>query len=820
MTEGSDEYKVFMVGHSHVDVVWIWPLKETIEIIMDLFKNMIKLMEKYNYFTFAQSTALYYKWVEERDPGLFEKIKKYVREGRWEVVGGSWVECDCIMPSGESLVRQFLYGKRYFREKLGVDVEVAWFPDSFGFPSTLPMILRGCGIKYFITQKLNWNDTILYPYNIFWWESPDGSRVLAYQTVGKYCDDPRNIERIKSYLYFLELRQGIKELLLIYGIGDHGGGPTEDMVREANKIESMGIKVIHTRSVDYMRSVEGKYGDKLPTHKDELYLQFHRGIYTSQAVIKELVKSAEYYIEVLEKLLVLRYLLKGESYDRNMIRELWHNILTSQFHDILSGTVSKTPYNEFKDILSKLNSRLKEMLMNVIRSIVGEGDVEALIVFNPNPRDRIEIIELDHVGVVEVHAPALSLSIIPVNELTPPKDDDLMVRDDGGSIIVENACVKLSIDKSSGIIRSIYSKSLRREILSSRGLRLEIYDDTPILGRITIGTPDKFIDIAFDCWEIYSFQHIDGVKYRILDKPESINVSRERGRITVTISYKYSDPGGGYATIRHSISLYPGRPWIEGVVDIDWHCIHRMLKLVMDTAFWAEYIVAGQPFGHVVRRNPASPYSTLYDRAKWEAGFNEWVDYSDGGIGAAIICGTRFGYDVMGRTLRLTLLRSPRFPPEARWGIPWTRDLLESQEPAEKGRYKIKYYLYIHEGDWIRGRVPTIADDLLKPVYTCRARVPKELLGKVYRVISVEPDYVSIPAIKLCEDDDSIIVRVVNPYDSDIRVRIAVPGRSVEDAELTNLIEDPIKAIGGGESVEVDVGRYGVGTIKARVRMT
>ncbi len=809
--------KLHLLGHSHLDVAWLWPTSEAREVFVKTVANVLKLMSKYPGFTFAQSTALYYDWLRSLKPELLEEVKRRVREGRWEVVGGSWVESDCILPSGEGLVRQFLYGKRFLKRVLGVDVRVAWFPDSFGFPASLPQILRGCGIKYFVTQKLNWNDTVMFPYNLFKWLSPDGSEVLAYQTVGGYWGNPGEVWKVATYFLALHARHGIGDLLLIYGYGDHGCGPKEEEVAAAEalvrevppELKALGVsEARHSRAEDYLRMVEEAHGDRIPKYVGELYLQFHRGTYTSQARIKELVKECEHLLETLEKLLTLRYLASGKPYDRREVESLWREVLTAHFHDVLAGSLSKTPYTEFLNRLSKLRKNLHARVRALIAELLNVPNAEdgkgSLAVFNPLPREVRTYVELPGRGLVRVRAPPLALVAAEPEEVEAGAE----VVDGGDHLILRNGLVEVRVSKETGEVRSLklLANGQGKEFLGGRGVGFEVYDDTPRLGRATAGTIEKFVDYAFDCWELYHLQRLDGVKYRRLTKPVKVEVT-ERGpsRASVMIEYAYRDEGGE-ARLRHHIRVYAGEPWVEGVVEIEWALTHRLLKLVADLSMWAENIVVGQPYGHAVRRNPASPYSTLYDRAMWEAWFNGWIDYSNGKAGLALICGTRFGYDVMGKTLRLTLLRGPRFPPEGAIGVPWTPELLKAQDPVESGRYRITYYLYPHEGDWVAGKVPTKAEELLNRPYVTVVREPKV---REVTPITIEAGDVEVPVLKVCEDrDDCVVLRAFNPYGRSGVVSVGLRGADVVKAEETNMLEESLS--------EVPVSNNGNLTLKVR----
>jgi len=796
--------RLHLLGHSHLDVAWLWPTDESKEVFIKTVENVLKLMRKYPSFTFAQSTALYYEWLKSLKPELLEEVKRRVREGRWEVVGGSWVESDCILPSGEGLVRQFLYGKRFFKQVLGVDVKVAWFPDSFGFPASLPQILRGCGIKYFVTQKLNWNDAVMFPYNLFRWSSPDGSEILAYQTVGGYWGNPGEVWKVATYFLALHARHGIGDLLLIYGYGDHGCGPKEEEVAAAEalvkevppELKALGVsEARHSRAEDYLRMVEETYGDRIPKYAGELYLQFHRGTYTSQARIKELVKECERLLETLEKLLTLKYLASGKPYDRQEVEFLWREVLTAHFHDVLAGSLSRTPYTEFLSKLSnlrkELHAKIRALMTGLLNGLDAEDGEGSLAVFNPLPRKVRAYVELPSHGLIRVKAPPLSLVVTEPEEVKESAE----VIEGEDHVILRNELVEVRVSKETGEVKSLklLTEDQDRELLGGRGIGFEVYDDAPRLGRATAGTLEKFVDYAFDCWELYHLQRLDGVKYWRLTKPTKVEIT-ERGplRVSVTVEYMYKDENGE-VRLKHHIRVYAGEPWVEGVVEIDWGLTHRLLKLVADLSVWAEDIVVGQPYGHAVRKNPASPYSTLYDRAMWEAWFNRWIDYSDGEAGLAFICGSRFGYDVMGKTLRVTLLRGPRFPPEGAIGVPWTPELLKAQNPVEVGHYRITYYLYPHRGDWVVGKVPTKTEELLNTPYITTVREPQ--INKV-APITLKAKGLEVPALKICEDlNDCIVLRIFNPYISEGKVSAYLNEATLHKAKETNLLEENIADI-------------------------
>ena len=385
------------LGNSHLDAAWLWPFSETIEVFHDTCETILKLMEKYPDFRFCQSSAQYYKWLEEKYPETFQKVKKRIEEGRWEIVGGTWVEPDGNMPSGESFVRQFLHGKRYFKEKFNVDVNVAWMPDSFGYAWTLPQIMKKSGIKFFLTTKMNWNDTTVFPYYFFNWTAPDGSSVFAHQTVGAY-DETVDETRILEQMKMLNSRHQLADLFYLFGTGDHGGGVTEDMINRAKEF-IQGIKPLRgvfSTSEQYFNTITNKL-EKIPRINDELYFEFHRGTYTTQAKVKKNNRKAECLLESAEKFSTLarKY---GYVYPSKELREAWETLLLNQFHDVLPGSSIPEVYEDsekcFNFIFKTVNSIISRSLKTIAAKVDTTGQGKSLLVFNPLSWARTDVVEL------------------------------------------------------------------------------------------------------------------------------------------------------------------------------------------------------------------------------------------------------------------------------------------------------------------------------------------------------------------------------------------------------------------------------------------
>jgi len=792
--------RLYIVAHSHLDLAWLWRTEEARRAFIELVENMTRLAEKYSYFTFAQSTALYYEWLARDRPDLFEKVRKLVHEDRWEVVGGSYVENDCVLPLGESIVRQFLYGLRTL-DSLGLPrPRVAWYPDSFGFPSSLPKILRGFSIRYLLIQKLNWNDSVLFPYNVFRWRSSDGSEILVYQTAGGYWGDPRAFGVIKQFMYAVYVRHGFRDFLLLYGIGDHGGGPTPEMVEAVpalcSEMSSVGIdECLHTTATKFFEYVESELMSRIPQYSGELYLQFHRGVYTTATKLKSLIRDCERTLLRIEKLISLAAiggLLNGVANDvRNQLREAWREVLMAHFHDVVSGSIGEEPYREFRERMERLLSKLRDLESRLISSITVE-DGDSVAVFNPLNVGRKIIAEIGG-EAVEILAKPLSLQNVSRNELRQAPRPRISVA--GEMVELSNDVVSVRIDVSRGVVEEVRHRDAGAV---AKSVRLELYEDRPVLGRIPVGIFEKFPDILFDAWELYAFQRIEGIEVHEL-RYEGYRLVEEGSRASVELRYRV--PACRDTEILLRVGLEGSSPLIRIDIDAEWRCERKVLKLVIETPFYAEWIAVGEPYGFTKRRNPASPYSTLFDRAKWEAPFHLWLDYSDGEKGIAVVSRQVNGYDAIGTMVRATILRAPKFPPPDFPRI----ESLEKPPIIEQERHIITLYLYPHRGGWEEARLPLVAEQILEePVVLPGRRFVKEFS------LACSEDSPLITTLKPCEDgDDCFVARLYNYLTSEARFFLELPGYEISPSNLGE------EALGKGSTdrIEMSMPPQGLSTL-------
>lgn len=827
--------KVFVTSHAHIDSEWLWPLEETIEVCKETFSNALKLMEKYPELTYIQSSSLFYEFMEEHYPEIFEEIKRRVKSGNWKIVGGSFLEFDPNMPSGESLVRHFLFGQRYFREKFGVVAKTFWLPDSFGFPASLPQLLKKSGLEYFATHKLKWNDTTEFPYYIFKWRSKDGSQVLSLHLPGTYNDYLFSIKKVLLNFHFQLKKQKIPVLMQVFGRGDHGGGPEEEELINLRKWrEEYGDKIdfIFSGLDEFFEEIKKKYSDKLPEIvDDELYLEFHRGVFTTGAPIKWLNRYDENAILQAEKIYSLLKIIYGEEYPKKELDDAWRKILLNHFHDMMCTTVIPEDYITGIRRGVEAGKKINNLIKNGLKTLANKVKAKYLI-FNPNSWKTSAYVKIkDNIkGKYQKLSDGSKLVYVkevpPVgykslNELKDEPNDKVNIREDKDAYVIENKYLIIRISKKKGWIVSIYDKINKRETLRNP-IRLRIYFDYPMPGR------GKLIPGAiFDAWEVYNREMINKYVFKDL-KAKNVKIS-EKGEwySSVVAEFEYRQLGFWKSKFRLEVGLYADKPYAEIKFYGEWKTWHRFLKLVIPVNINSYEAVFETPYG-TVKRLDAGRIKDPAIRAKYEVSGQRWVDISDGNYGVAIIDDSKYGYSWINGAIELSLLRSPTFPlrethaPNPQMDKDFQRAFLDYKMltlkntigkiilhsflifnllkaylknwsrfgPMDWGTHKATIWIYPHKGDFSEGNVPSIAAELNTKYFIVRGGGNNE---NVFSLVEIEPQYdVHITAIKLSEDDpNGIVIRLFNSSDKDVEVKMK-PYFDVKEAKELNLIEDEI----------------------------
>jgi alpha-mannosidase len=808
-------------------------------------------MEQHPGFTFCQSSAQYYKWLEEEYPQTFRRLQKRVKEGRWEIVGGTWVEPDGNLPSGEAFVRQFLYGKRYFKDRFGVDVRVAWMPDSFGYACTLPQVMRKSGIDFFLTQKMSWNDTTVFPYYLFRWIAPDGSALLAYQSVGTYSEnviESQILEQMKASTS----RQQLGDLLVLFGAGDHGGGVTADMIERAKEFVegSKKPKGVFQTAQGFFELLAKIPATRIPKVKDELYLQYHRGTYTTQARVKKNNRRAECLLETAEKFstIAMRYAYRYRSSD---LKDAWELLLLNQFHDVLPGSAIPDVYKDseecFESIFRTADSVISEALRAIATRIDTTGDGKSLLVFNPLSWTRSGVVELPMQTIAEtseIHdekgevmpyqivdekarliflaheIPATGYREFKVRRSTrvnAKSSPSLSASETPKTIKLENEFLVVEVEKATGHVRSIVDKKAKKETLKGHANVIQVFDDTPVSGRKAVTYP---VDAeVFDAWEIYIHQQKGGARIVELNDPLEVRLLEDGPvRTRVSVKHKYAQEERPDSVFTQEVILYDQVPFVEFRIDVDWHASHRLAKVAFPLALRSEHTTYEAPYGFITRLDPTSPRATLADKAKYEVPGQKWMDHSgeDGSYGVSLLNDCKYGFDTADDVVRITLLRSAAYPIGMRAVFNLPVDVGDSTEPTDQGRHHITYAFYPHRSDFRKALVPRKAYELNYPLIPLFESAHRGVLPKLHSFISVEPDNIVLTTVKKAEDSDDIMLRFYETSAEDTKAAIRVDNDLAEVTE-TDLLENELSSTSFQEhAIELPVSKNSIKTLKLR----
>jgi len=841
----------YFLGHSHLDAAWLWSFDETRKVFHETCETILNLMEKHPSFCYCQSSAQYYKWLEETHPETFRKVKKKVKQGRWEIVGGTWIEPDANMPSGESLVRQFLHGKTYFQKKFGVDVKIAWFPDSFGYAWTLPQIMRKAGIQFFLTQKMLWNDTTVFSHYIFNWTAPDGSTILAHETVGTY-DETIQENRITEQMKQLNTRHNLHDLLMLFGKGDHGGGVTEDMIQRAQEFiqGNKPIKGKFSTAEQYMKTITDKIDkNKIPQINDELYFQFHRGTYTTQAKVKKNNRKAEILLETAEKFSTIARTY-GYTYPTKQLEQAWQKLLLNQFHDVLPGSsipeVYKDSEEHFNTIFDTTNRIITESLSTIAAKIDTTGEGKTMLVFNPLswPRSGIVEVPTEEPGKVEIYdktGRAVPSQIVEGNKLiftaenVPPigyeefkakptrkprspkrqASTSLCTEETDKQLKLENEFLTVTIDKHTGLVNSIFDRKSHKEILQTSGNRIQVFEDTPVRGRTCVNSR---IDAAvFDAWELFIYQQSEGVKYVELNRPIEVKLL-EKGpvRTRVLVKQKYTQEGRPDSTFNQEIILCHRIPQVEFKIDADWHAEHRLAKVAFPLSIHSDFTTYEAPYGFITRRNPVSPDATLAERSKYEVPGQKWIDHSseEDDYGVSLLNDCKYGFDSANDTIRMTLLRSATYPFELRaaFGLPIPKKT--QADLTDQGKHHIAYAVYPHRSDFKEALTARKAYEFNYPLLPVTERSHEGRLPKTFSFISAEPENIILTVVKKAERSDDIILRFYETASKNTKALIRLT-ETPKSAEETDLLENETSRISIKENtIEIPISKYEIKTAK------
>jgi alpha-mannosidase len=841
--------KVDLAGNAHIDAAWLWPRSETIDVVKRTFTTALQLMNEYPDYTYTQSAAQYNEWMADKYPELNDQIRQRIKEGRWEIVGGMWVEPDLNIPDGESLVRQLLVGQRYFQKEYGVTARIGWNPDSFGYNWQLPQIYKRSGLDYFVTQKMHWNDTNQLPFRLFWWESPDGSKVLTYFPTD-YVHTNVNPTRISAdFAESAERNPGTMEHLDLYGIGDHGGGPTRDMLDQADHWIAAGksgaaVPSMHYGTAQqYFSSVEKNLNpdspiwnyDKiakgytpppasasgavgLPTWKDELYFEYHRGVFTSQAKHKASNRLTETETLNAEKLASIAW-LNGASYPGADLTDNWKKITFNQFHDLAAGSGIAVIYRDAQQDYAEVVRSDREITRSAMDTLGAVADTRVtegvpILVFNSSSWPRTEVVKIPvtlpaqatWIQIVDEHnmpvatanafhdpitkhdaviaripdVPAMGYTLIrarpgktPTNQHSDLKIDD---SDSSPTIVLRNSKLAIGLDRKTGCITSLVILPTNTETIGPNGCgnQLQAFADNPK---------------QYDAWNIDP---------GTLDKsPTIIPVTEVRrfdnGPVRASIYVTRSWQSSKFAQIV-SLDAYSDTVRIDN--DIDWHEKHILLKAAFPLAHSSDKATFEIPYGSIER---PTTRNNSWEKAKFEVPALRWADLGDATAGLSILNDSKYGYDAVGNTLRITLLRSPTWP----------------DPDADQGHQHFTYALYPHTGTWKQAETVRRGYELNTPLIAVQVMPHTGTLPPTHSFASVENKNVTLTAIKKAEDSDALVFRMYEwaGTASDVKLHVPSGAQYAVESNLMEKVEGPHLPL-ASDTVTIPIKPYEILTVQ------
>ncbi|WP_341395718.1 alpha-mannosidase [Arthrobacter sp. G119Y2] len=736
-------HRIHAVGHAHIDSAWLWPVRETVRKVARTFANVLELMDQDPDFIFTASSAQQYAWLQQYYPDLFHRVAERVREGRFVPTGGMWVEADTNMPGGEAMARQFVAGQRFFGENFGVEPQVLWLPDSFGYSAALPQIARAAGSRWFLTQKISWNETNVMPHSTFRWEGIDGSVLFThFPPVDTYNSELSGQELARAQRQYSEKGFG-NTSLVPFGWGDGGGGPTREMLAAARRTASLeGSPAVQLSSPErFFAAAQAELADP-PAWSGELYLEFHRGTYTSQANTKKGNRRSEHLLREAELWAAAAALAAGAEYPYEALEEAWHTVLLQQFHDILPGTSIAWVHQEAERNYALVAAGLEVLIENSARALLGSGESAAALNAGPYP-----------------------VSGIPAAGAGPvPGPFPWTWQRTGGDWRISSGRLRLTVD-SAGLFRSLVvspsaavapadetgpGEAPGREVFppGRPGNLFQLFRDTPN---------------QWDAWDLdahYRYSSVD------LMQPDSMELEDGSGDRVLRITRSFGD-----SEIVQRLSLSPDGSAVDLDVDVDWHEQQKLLKLAFPLDVHAAQAASEIQFGHIHRPTHAN---TSWDAARFETVAHRWIHVGEPGYGVAVANDSTYGHDtfretVDGRTcttVRLSLLRAPLFPDPG----------------ADQGPHSFRFSLRPASG------IP----DAVAEGY--RLNLPLRFISGVAAaaaepIITVDHPAVAVEAVKLAEDrSGDVVVRLYEAHGGRAQANLRA-GFAYDDVAATDLLE-------------------------------
>jgi alpha-mannosidase len=880
------DLRVYSIGKSHIDAAFTWRLRETREHkVPYTFSQAIQHIREYPTFTYHQSSAQFYEWIKDDDPALFREIQAAEKQGRWVIVGGMWIESDGNMPDGESLVRQFLYGQRFFIENFGHGADLVWMEDSFGFNWNLPQIAKKSGANSFYTYKMLWNLRNVFPFHLFYWQAPDGSRILAHispilsginpslESVFPYPEFQPN-PRSDYFLNSLSTKIGVpwkikagyrqtRQLLkpgeqltanylttpaqiyaklsddllpvvgTFYGAGDGGHGPTKMEIETQLALEQSGLAKMGTTGrlfADF-----ATYSQRLPVWNDELYLEYHQGVFATHERVKRQNREAEARMRQVESAATVAR-LAGAPYPSSEIKELWKMVLLNQFHDILPGTGIKEVYQDADVHFAQIQERTGELLNSSLSALADKinarpprPNLHSLTVFNPLGWERKDLVRYAVTGGTSYRVfdqesrelpaqlarseeggsylyflpgslPALGWKTFYLESGSPTVAGGPTVQESAETVTIENEVVRVRINRASGWMVSLFDKTLNRELLSVPGNRILAFTDQPL------GYP------AWNLSEDY------------LEKPLEVPAVN---RITVTdqgpVLARVLIERRGTTSFKQWITIYRGSPVVGCITWTDLHWKDALVKVEFNTALETGKAPAEIPYAVIER---STRPTVAWDVARIEMPCSKWLDFSDGRAGLSLLNFGGHGFSITpdGRGFRMSIIKSSSYPRPEPTSLEVDRLSALRLRPdlqTDQGEHWSYLALLPHPGDWREGKVYRTGYEFNTPLLALAAPANAGPLPAEFSPIQIESPSVIITSVKQAEDDDSIIVRLVESEGADTQasLRVSLPF-AIARAWETDLLElNPVPLAHDQRGLKVAVSHFEIKTIKLELSL-
>ncbi|KAL1963370.1 hypothetical protein VTN77DRAFT_8386 [Rasamsonia byssochlamydoides] len=680
--ETGTEPIVYAIGHCHIDTCWLWPWAETKRKVARSWSNQCDLMDRYPEHRFACSQAQQYKWLEKYYPSVFDRVKAWVKKGNFQPIGGSWVEHDTNMPSGESLVRQFLYGQRFFESHFGERCTTFWLPDTFGYSGQLPQLCRLAGMSRFFTQKLSWNNINNFPHTTFNWVALDGSQVICHMAPSETYTAEAHFGDVKRSVTQHKSMDQDNTSLLVFGKGDGGGGPTFEHLEKLRRCRGLSDKTGLLPRVkmgdsvdDFFARLEKKAaeGTEFVTWYGELYFELHRGTYTTQANNKRNNRKGEFLLREIELLATLASVsnIKGSyKYPKEKIDDMWEAILLCQFHDCLPGSSIEMCYDDSNELYAgvfETGQKLKEEALKAL-GFNGEDSSKGLVAINTLPWPRSEIVKIPGASSAS-GKPSYALvsgdtGVMNVKPLGSTESPSVSVQEiKPGVFRLSNS--KLRVDVQDGVITSLFDLEAEREVIAPGGKagQLVIFDDKPLY---------------WQAWDVEVY-HLDSRK-ELPSGKTSISENSPH-RVSVVTETQISEKSWAKTTITLSASVNDDEPsYVEFESEVEWRETMKFLKVEFPVDIVNTEASYETQYG-IIRR--PTHYNTSWDMAKFEVCCHKWADLSEHGYGVSILNDSKYGFATCGNLMRLSLLRAPKAP----------------DAHADMGRHHIRYAILPHAGN-------------------------------------------------------------------------------------------------------------------------